>query len=533
MERAIAYIRVSTDRQVRDGTSLDTQKNRVDALVDAKGYEFERLFVEEGESAKTDKRPVLQEMMAYIRANPGRIQVLIFPKVDRFARYAEDYHFLKRFLRDHGIRIESTDEHFDDSPSGRFMENVLAATAQFDNDVRAERSKSGMREGVLRGRWVWKAPRGYRNVRVDNKATIEPDPIRGPLIAEAFERLARRQFRPKDVRAWLASTGVIVSRSHFHRMLFNKAYIGVIEAFDVIERAAPPFLPLVSEATFYGAQEALRVRRGPRVYQRDREDFPLRGTVRCAGCAAFLTASWSKGRSQFYAYYRCKSCLRSNLARAIVNRAFVKALGSAKRSYSFTSEVRDELSHIWTEDRASDKLRLTQLQKEIASLNELQKGIALKSAQGVIPDELAREQIGELGQQAGEKQIQLADIGTAGTNIQRILDFAQAFLADLESYWQGSDLPTKKHIQAFFFPNGATINSDGQIRTDITPPLTGSLAASRSQLSHVVGHTHRSLNRAAHKQHSKVDLMTLLNFFRQIHSEFARYYSVNESALKA
>ena len=36
--------------------------------------------------------------------------------------------------------------------------------------------------------------------------------------------------------------------------------------------------------------------------QRNDPDFPLRGYVRCETCGKPFTASWSKGRSDYYAY---------------------------------------------------------------------------------------------------------------------------------------------------------------------------------------------------------------------------------------
>ncbi len=54
------------------------------------------------------------------------------------------------------------------------MENMVAAFAQFDNDMRADRCTNGMKEAVREGRHVWNAPIGYNNVRVADKATIAP-----------------------------------------------------------------------------------------------------------------------------------------------------------------------------------------------------------------------------------------------------------------------------------------------------------------------------------------------------------------------
>jgi site-specific DNA recombinase len=43
------------------------------------------------------------------------------------------------------------------------MEGVLAAFAQFDNDVRSDRTRAGMRAALELGRWTFPAPLGYLN----------------------------------------------------------------------------------------------------------------------------------------------------------------------------------------------------------------------------------------------------------------------------------------------------------------------------------------------------------------------------------
>jgi DNA invertase Pin-like site-specific DNA recombinase len=49
--------------------------------------------------------------------------------------------------------------------TGKWMEGVLAAFAQFDNDVRSDRTRAGMKAALELGRWVFLAPIGYLNAR--------------------------------------------------------------------------------------------------------------------------------------------------------------------------------------------------------------------------------------------------------------------------------------------------------------------------------------------------------------------------------
>ena len=62
------------------------------------------------------------------------------------------------------------------------MEGVLAAFAQFDNDVRSDRTRAGMKAALELGRWVFLAPIGYLNAPRAMGKSLMHDPERGPLV---------------------------------------------------------------------------------------------------------------------------------------------------------------------------------------------------------------------------------------------------------------------------------------------------------------------------------------------------------------
>lgn len=74
--RGLIYCRVSTKEQV-ENLSLTTQERRCAGYCETNGIEVDRIFHEKGESAKTQDRTVLQEMLDYCRARKGEIQLLI------------------------------------------------------------------------------------------------------------------------------------------------------------------------------------------------------------------------------------------------------------------------------------------------------------------------------------------------------------------------------------------------------------------------------------------------------------------------
>ena len=64
MQKAIAYIRVSTDRQAVEGVSLDAQRERIEAWCKANGYMLDTTYSDAGMSGcRADNRPALQDAL--------------------------------------------------------------------------------------------------------------------------------------------------------------------------------------------------------------------------------------------------------------------------------------------------------------------------------------------------------------------------------------------------------------------------------------------------------------------------------------
>jgi site-specific DNA recombinase len=86
------------------------------------------------------------------------------------------------------------------------MEGGLAAFAQFDNDVRSDRTRAGMKAALELGRWVFLAPIGYINAPRAMGKSLMADAERAPLLRRAFEEYATGRFTKKkllkQVRSW-------------------------------------------------------------------------------------------------------------------------------------------------------------------------------------------------------------------------------------------------------------------------------------------------------------------------------------------
>jgi hypothetical protein len=77
--------------------------------------------------------------------NKGRVHFVVVFNLTRFARDKYDHFALRLHLQSLGISLRSATEPIDDTSTGKLMEGVLAAFAQFDNDVRSDRTRAGMK----------------------------------------------------------------------------------------------------------------------------------------------------------------------------------------------------------------------------------------------------------------------------------------------------------------------------------------------------------------------------------------------------
>ena len=102
----------------------------------------------------------------------------------RFARDKYDHFALRSLLQSLGISLRSATEPIDDTSTGKSMEGVLAAFAQFDNDCRSDRTRAGMKAALELGRWVFLAPIGYLNAPRTMGKSLMPDPSGRRLCGE-------------------------------------------------------------------------------------------------------------------------------------------------------------------------------------------------------------------------------------------------------------------------------------------------------------------------------------------------------------
>ena len=300
MRTAIVYVRVSSEEQVK-GTSLSTQEQACREWCQRHDAEVRAVFREEGETAKTTQRPQFLAAIAWARQHEP--DLFLVYRYDRFARNATDHAVCRTHLAAAGCRVVSATEPTEDDPAGRLLETLLSGIAQFDNEVRADRTRRSMCSVVARGGWVWRPPWGYLRARVDGLPTLQPDPDRAAVVADLFGGLASGARSYSETVRAAAAHGIGARAAG--KMLRNPIYAGQVRTRMTVAAVRGQILAIVPPGVFEAAQRRL-ARSCTRSRVRLSPDYPLRGLLRCAECGIALTAYASRGRSARYAYYACR-----------------------------------------------------------------------------------------------------------------------------------------------------------------------------------------------------------------------------------
>lgn len=140
---AVAYIRVSTDRQATEGVSLEAQRARLEAWAVANGSELVAVHVDAGLSGgRADNRPGLQAALTDVCRCGG---VLVVYSLSRVARSTKDTLAIADRLERSGADLVSLSESIDTTTAaGKMVFRMLAVLAEFERDLISERTTSAM-----------------------------------------------------------------------------------------------------------------------------------------------------------------------------------------------------------------------------------------------------------------------------------------------------------------------------------------------------------------------------------------------------
>ena len=459
MSNAIIYTRVSTKNQAEEGYSLAGQEKDCKVFAEMNGYKVSRVFVEKGESAKTQDRTELQNLMKFCVANKKNIDAIIIWKIDRLTRDIKDFYSLQEFFAKLNIKVLFARENNGDSATDKLTRNLMGVLAQYENDQKSERVTNGMKTAFLQGHWMWKAPIGY----IMKNGNIEPDPKTAHHIKKIFKLFATGMYMQTQIIKIMADDGLKINTNLLCRMLKNPLYNGYMYKKEWSEEPIRGiFEPLISEAEFKKVQDILNGKKPViTTYNRNNPEFPLRQFITCPNCNQPLTGSKSRGRKERYAYYHCHHkdcCINFRIRKERLEDAFVDYLKFIKPERNLLNLFEATVKDVYNE-KLSERLNTQKrVHEKLIELKNRKSKLIDFRLDGTISEEDYMFKTEQLAEEIQEHEFRLREIDEIDNDLCKCLKYACKMIENIDTLWINGDLDLKQRLQKLIFPKGLSYN---------------------------------------------------------------------------
>jgi DNA invertase Pin-like site-specific DNA recombinase len=148
-KRCACYIRVSTERQEKEGFGLEAQKDKTLKMVQMKDWIFTEYYTDTASGLKDQSgRPELNRLIEDAKAK--KFDCVVFYSLCRLGRKALLVLQLIDILSKMGIEIITCRETIDTStPVGRFQLGIMTLLYELERENILERTKDGMEQRRL------------------------------------------------------------------------------------------------------------------------------------------------------------------------------------------------------------------------------------------------------------------------------------------------------------------------------------------------------------------------------------------------
>lgn len=243
-KRVIAYVRVSTEGQVKDGYGLEAQERDIRVYCAKNDMELMKVYREEGVSGAKEDRPVFNKILYGEAQNPP-VEGIVVAKNDRVARDINIYYYYKMLLKKKEIELISVAEDFGEfGVMARFLEAFTMCVAEMERDNIKKRTSAGRSMKIGRGGFAGgRVPYGYDNIDKELRVNEEEAKVvreifelrgKGWKLREIAELMNLRGIKSKSGKEFTIVTVQNVLKNEFiyrGKLKYDKSvYEGVHEA---------------------------------------------------------------------------------------------------------------------------------------------------------------------------------------------------------------------------------------------------------------------------------------------------------------
>lgn len=349
--RAVLYIRVSTEEQVRHGYSLNSQRERLIEYCKQLGYQVVNIYVDEGKTARTKLRNRKALLQLLEDAKEHSFDRIVIWRLDRWFRNVADYYKVQEILEENKIDWECSDEEYDNHTSnGRLHLNIKLSIAQNESDQTSDRIKFNFNSMVKNGRAITgthAVPLGYMVAGEEKNKRVVKNPETEQIAIDMLSYVRMCGSIRQTVLYINEKYNLNICYDSMRHYLLNTKYYGHYRGVDNYCEA------YIKKEEFDEIQSLLR----KNVKLNKRYDYIFTGLLKCPKCGCKLSGITTKitkknNKEVDYKYpgYRCNHSYNDNLC------TYRKKVGEAALEEYLLSNIKKEIqNHIFEIENITTK----------------------------------------------------------------------------------------------------------------------------------------------------------------------------------
>ena len=362
--RVALYPRVSTEEQAAHGYSLELQEEALVRYANDHGYKIVGIYRDEGNSARKPvmKRKVMLQLLEDVKA--GKIDRILFLKLDRWFRNVREYHVVQEILEAHGVTWQATMEEYDTvTANGRLRVNIMLSVAENESDRTSERIKFVFDGKRKRKEWCFTGgtdqwPYGYMPQVIDGVKRCVKNPETAPIVQDFWDYVVNYNSVRKAGMYVCEKYGITRNYRTWMVTARNELYTGT---FHGVEDYCPAYISRADWERIVLGHEIIKKTQSPdRVYL-------FTGMIRCPECGNTLKATFKtypNDRTKEYNGYRCnngklRTCtFNHQLSERKIEKYLLNNIQSLLTEYLTTAEIAEAERR--QQPKALDAVNLTE-----------------------------------------------------------------------------------------------------------------------------------------------------------------------------
>ena len=330
--------RVSTEEQALHGDSMKSQEEALVQFAEDNNMKIVNIYRDGGFSARKTilKRPAMLELLEDVKA--GKIDMILFTKLDRWFRNLEQYYAVQKILDKHGVVWKAILEDYNTATAdGRFKVNIMLSVNEQEADRTSERIKFVFNSKIMRKEAIFptrSAPLGYKVAEIDGVNRVVKDEETSEIVEYFFNVAATSTIRQAAIQT---NQKFNINREYklWYHMCHNELYKGTYKG---VEDYCEPY---ITPAQFDEVKRVKTTRKA-----KNNRVYLFSGMITCPHCGLKMTSkfSYSGKEKKEYQYYRChntvnKTCSVKNVSEIYTEQYILEHITEELEKFILSHEV--------------------------------------------------------------------------------------------------------------------------------------------------------------------------------------------------